>query len=480
MAEAPAAPASLIADLDAADVDALASGLRGEVLRPGDGGYDDARLVFNTMHDKRPGLIAKASGTADVVDLVRFASASDVLLSVRAGGHNVAMNALVDGGLVIDLTEMNGVRVDPVARIAYVEGGATWGDVDRETQLYALGTPGGIVSTTGVGGLTLGGGIGWLRGKHGMSCDALRATEVVTASGEVVHASATKNEDLFWALRGGGGNFGVVTAFEFELYDVGPMLQAAVVAYPLEQAPEIYRAWREWVKTVPDEVTTEAVIWTIPTEPPVMPPSIAGKDVILTVAFYSGDLAAGERVLQPVREFGTPLEDLSGPWPYREQVQAAFDPFLSGMGEHIAYWKSTYTNELTDEVIDVLVERGRNRPDPWTIIVVPAFTGAVARVGADETAFGARPPFMISVDGLWHDASQNAANVQWVRDFYDELQPHSTGQVYVNFLGEEDDAAAALATTQSVYGANYERLVDVKTKYDPGNLFHSNQNIRPR
>lgn len=270
-----------------------------------------------------------------------------------------------------------------------------------------------------------------------------------------------------------------MTEFEFSLYEVPSTLFGAVVAYPLDQAREVYRAWREWVKNVPDEVTTAAAIWGVPTDPPLMPPEIAGKDVIILVAFYTGDATEGERVVQPLRGFGAPLADLSGPWPYRLGVQAAFDPFLGIHGQHIAYWKSTYVNELSDEVIDILVRRAGERPDPWTIINLPAFTGAVRRIAPEATAFGARPPFMISVDGIWHDASKNEANTQWVRDFWSELQPHSTGQVYVNFLGEDEGASAA-ATTEAAYGSNYARLVDVKTAYDPANLFHSNQNIRPR
>ena len=471
----------LVTDVDPDLIEAFVVGLRGEVLYPRDRGYEEARLVFNTMHDRRPGLLVKASGTADVVDAVNFSRDQDLLMSVRAGGHNVGMNSLVDGGLVIDLTEMCGVFVDADGRRARVQGGATWADVDRETQLHALAAPGGVVSTTGVAGLTLGGGIGWLRGKHGLSCDSLIGAKVVTADGAVIEVSEDNHPDLLWGLKGGGGNFGVVTRLDFALHDVGPTLPVDAVLHPIEEARRILRAWRDWSRTVPDVVTTAAVLWTVPSEPPAFPPDVAGKDFVATIVVYTGDDEEGERVLSPLRGLGEPLLDMSGPWPYREQVQAGFDPFLGVHGQHIAYWKSTYLRDFSDDAIDVVSRLAMNRPDPWCGINIPSFTGAVQRVGPEETAFGDRSaPFMVSIDGIWHDPSRNEANIQWVRDFYDELQPFSTGQSFVNFLGDDEDPEERERVTRAAYATNYERLVDVKTRYDPTNMFRSNQNIRPR
>lgn len=480
MVEAPARPARLIADLVETSVQEFAAGLRGEALTPGDEGYDEARVIFNAMHDRKPGMIVKATGTADVVDCVRFAAANGLLLAIRSGGHSIAATSSVEGGLVIDLTEMNDVHVDPSTRIARVGGGATWGAVDRETQLYGLATPGGLVSTTGVAGLTLGGGISWLRSKYGLSCDAMRSAEVVTANGEVLTASATENADLFWALRGGGGNFGVVTSFEFELYPIGPVVQAVIRIYPLSKAPEAYRAWREYAATAPDEVTTATPMWTVPADPPAFPSEVVGEDVLFVAAVYAGPPEEGERVLGSVPDVGGALADLSGPFPYRA-LQAAFDPYIGQHGQHIGYWKSTYVRELSDEVIDIIVRRANERPNPWVIVNIVHVGGAAARVGATESAFGDRSaPFMISIDGLWQDPAENAANTAWVRDFWDELQPHATGQIYANFLGAEEDDLAEQAAVDGIYGSNLERLINVKTKYDPQNLFHVNQNVRPR
>jgi FAD/FMN-containing dehydrogenase len=484
MVEAATIPQRTISEISDEAIGAFTAELRGEALRPGDPGFDLARTIFNTMHDREPGMIIRCTGTADVVDAVRFASDNELLLSVRGGGHNVAMNAVCDGGLMIDLTLMNGVMVDEEHRVAYVQGGATWGDLDRETQLYGLATPGGVVTTTGVGGLTLGGGIGWLRAKHGLSCDALIGAEVVTASGEVVHTDASNHPDLFWALRGGGGNFGVVTSMQFELFPVGPLVQVSIPVFPAEQAPELLRAWRVWALQQPDEVTSAAALWQLPTEPPVLPPEIAGRRFLLLPAVYAGDLEQGEQVLASLDEIGEPIMNLGkeqgGAIPFRH-MQASFDPFFGEHGQHISYWKSTYVNELSDEVIDICTRRMAEVPDPWTLLNMPTFTGAVQRVGPEETAFGDRSaPFMISIDGNWHDPAKNEEMIAWVRDFWDELQPHATGQIYANFLGEDDDADAALETTRGVYGSNFDRLVDVKTMYDPQNLFHMNQNIRPR
>jgi len=470
----------LVRDVNREDLEGFLSTLRGPALRPDTEAYDEARVVFNKMHDRRPGLIVKCSGTADVVAAIKFAAVKKLLVATRAGGHSVASDSSCEGGLVIDLSDMAGVYVDPMGRTARVQGGATWGDVDRETQLHGLAVPGGAVSTTGVSGLTLGGGIGWLRRKHGLSCDSLLSVEIVTADGQVRTASATLHPDLFWALRGGGGNFGVVTSLEFKLIPVGPMVQAVIPFYPIEDAPKIYRAWRDWAATIPDDVTTHAHTWTIPEDPPVMPPEIRGRAVIITPAVYAGPVENGGKLLAPAGTFGTPLFQVSGPMPYIA-LQQLFDPFFGGLGKHLCYWKSLFLNELTDPVMDILVRRSAERPDPWTLINVAALGGAISRVGAEETAYHSRSaPFMVSIDGNWHDPAKSDAGIAWVRSFWKELEPHSTGAIYLNFLSDSEESDAALQAARSVYGASWDRLAAVKTKYDPTNLFHVNVNIAPR
>ncbi len=473
-------PSGLVRDIDDQDLEGFLSTFRGPALRPDTKAYEEARVVFNRVHDRRPGLIVRCSGTADVVAAVKFAARKKLLVATRGGGHSVASDSSCQGGLVIDLSEMAGVYVDPVGRTARVQAGATWGDLDRETQLHGLGVPGGAVSTTGVAGLTLGGGIGWLRRKHGLSCDSLLSVEIVTADGQVLTASPQQHPDLFWALRGGGGNFGVVTSLEFKLTSVGPMVQVVIPFYPIEDAPKIYRAWRDWVATIPDDVTTHAHTWTIPEDPPVMPPEIRGKAVIFTPAVYAGPSENGDNVLAPAGRSGTPLFSMSGPMPYTA-VQQLFDPFFGELGKHLCYWKSLFLNELSDPVIDILVRRVAERPDPWTLINVAALGGAISRVGTQETAYLSRTaPFMVSIDGVWHDPAKSEATIAWVRSFWKELEPHSTGAIYLNFLSDAEGGDVAMEAARAVYGASWDRLAEVKAKYDPTNLFHVNINIAPR
>jgi FAD/FMN-containing dehydrogenase len=473
-------PSGLLEDVNREDLEGFLGTLRGSALRPDTEAYEKARVVFNRMHERRPGLIVKCSGTADVVAALKFAALKRLLVATRAGGHSVGADSSCQGGLVIDLSEMTGVHVDPVGRTARVQGGATWGDLDRETQLHGLAVPGGAVSTTGVAGLTLGGGIGWLRRKHGLSCDSLLSVEIVTADGQVRTASHKQHPDLFWALRGGGGNFGVVTSLEFKLVSVGPMLQVAIPFYPIEDAPKVYRSWRDWVATIPDEVTTHAFTWTIPEDPPVMPPEIRGRAVIFTPAMYAGAPESGEKVLAPARKFATPLFEITGPLPYTA-VQQLFDPFFGELGKHLCYWKSLFVSELSDEVIDILVRRVAARPDPWTLINVAALGGAISRVAADETAYLSRSaPFMLSIDGNWRDPARSEAGIAWVRSFWKELEPHSTGAIYLNFLSDSEPGDAALEAAHAVYGASWDRLAALKAKYDPTNLLHVNVNIAPR
>jgi len=472
-------PSGLVQDIGPQDLEGFLGTLRGPALRPDTKAYEEARVVFNRMHDCRPGLIVKCSGTADVVAAVKLAAEKKLLVATRAGGHSVGSDSSCQGGLVIDLSEMTGVYVDPAGRTARVQGGATWGDVDRETQLHGLAVPGGAVSTTGVSGLTLGGGIGWLRRKHGLSCDSLLSVEIVTADGQVRRANTQQHPDLFWALRGGGGNFGVVTSLEFKLASVGPMVHAAIPFYPIEDAPKVYRTWRDWVATIPDDVTTHAYTWTIPEDPPVMPPEIRGRAVIITPAVFAGPSENGDQALSPVLRFGMPLFSISGPMPYIA-LQQMFDPFFGELGKHLCYWKSLFLNELADQVIDILVRRAAERPDPWTLVNVAALGGAISRVGTEETAYLSRSaPFMVSIDGNWHDPAKNETSIAWVRSFFRELEPHSTGAIYLNFLSDSEEGDVARQAAHSVYGASWDRLAAVKAKYDPTNLFHVNVNIAP-
>lgn len=474
MASTKTVPTRSGANLDEETVQTFGDGLRGRLIRPGDKDYDTARKVWNGMIDKHPALIARCSGTADVIDAVNFARENLLLLSVRGGGHNIAGQSVCDDGLVVDLSEMRGVHVDPKVRTARAQGGATWADLDRETQVFGLAAPGGVVSTTGIAGLTLGGGLGWLRRKHGLSCDNLISVDVVTADGELVTASEDDNADLFWAVRGGGGNFGVVTSFEYRLHEVGPTVMAAVTMYPDEAADEALPAWKAFVEDASDEVSSQAYFWVIP-DVDAFPEEARGRRVFITTAVYAGPADEGERVLQPLREFARPLVDLSGQMPYTA-VQQLFDPFLP-KHERLYYFKSTDLARLDDEVMDAITAGARARPVPSMLIAIWHYGGAVSRVGAEETAFGSRDTeFLFSVDAIWDDPADTAEVIAYSRKFLADMQPYAADGMYVNFpgLGEEGDAL-----TRSAYGANYERLVALKNRYDPGNLFRMNQNVKP-
>lgn len=453
----------------------LRPSFRGSIFTPSDQGYDEARVVENLHIDRRPGMIIRCTGAADVIDAVNLARERDLLVAVRGGGHHVAGHGTVDGGLVIDLSTMNGVWVDAERRLAHVQGGATWGDVDRETQAFGLAVPGGVVSTTGVAGLTLGGGIGWLHRKWGLACDSLRSAEVVTADGELVRASAEENPDLFWALRGGGGNFGVVVSFTFEAYPLGPTVFAAPVFYPAtaSQAPDILRAWRDWATDAPEEVMTRALFWTMPAAEG-LPPEVHDQDVLILAAMYAGDPETGAKALDPMRRFAEPLADIGGEMPYRF-FQAAFDPLLKGLR---SYWKSTFLDALSDEVIDLVLERALNRPHPKVLVHLPLMGGATQRVPAEATAFGDRsPPWMLSVDGNWTEPEAADRVISWTRDFIDEATRLSgVGGAYLNFSGDESTDSEVV---EAQFGANLGRLTEVKRKYDPENMFRVNNNIRP-
>ena len=458
--------------IDEAAIQELASAFRGELIGPGHGAYDAARRVWNGMIDKRPAVIARCTGVADVVSTVNFARENDLLVAVRGGGHNVAGNAVCDDGIVVDLSQLQGVRVDAASRTARAQPGLTWGLFDRETRAFGLATTGGLVSTTGIAGLTLGGGLGWLARKHGTTCDNLVSADVVTADGDIVTASADENADLFWGLRGGGGNFGVVTSFEYRLHPVGPTVLAGAVFHPGERAPEVLRFFREFVASAPDELTVLAVLLTAP-EAPFLPPDAYGKLAVALALCYAGDMDEGGKALQPLRSFGTPLADVVSPMPYTA-LQGMFDASYPP-GVH-NYWKSNYLAQLSDAAIDTVVTHALRMPSPLSTLYFEHLGGAIRRVGEDDAAFGHREAaFDFNILAEWTDPVESDANIAWTRDFWTAMQPFSTGGVYVNNLGVEGEDRVRAA-----YGpAKYERLVALKDKYDPGNLFRLNQNIRP-
>lgn len=459
--------------LDPEAAQAFVGGVRGAVLRPGDPGYDDARAIWNGLIDRRPAVIVQCSGAADVVDAVNFARDQDLPLSIKAGGHNVAGNAMNDDGLVIDLSQMRGVHVDPSTQRVRVQGGATWGDTDRETQLFGLAVPGGVVSTTGVAGLTLHGGVGHLRRKHGLSIDSLISVDIVTADGQLRRASAAENEDLFWAVRGAGSNFGVVTSFEFQAHPVGPMVMVGAIFYPLEEAKELLAAWRDYMASAPDDLSSLAFCWSVPAADP-FPPEHHGKPVVVVAAVYAGAVEDGEPVVQPLRELAQPVVDLSGPWPWLG-LQSGFDAlFPSGQ---FRYWKSRALAELSPAAIDDIADFAARRPSPLTDITVWHNGGAMNRVGETDTAYAGRDaPFLVTGEASWADPSQNDEGIAWGREFWAAMGRHSTGGLYLNFpgLGEEKEELV-----KAGYGVNYERLAALKAEYDPTNLFRMNLNITP-
>jgi FAD/FMN-containing dehydrogenase len=463
-------------ELDEQTIGDFAASLRGGLLRPGDAGYDEGRVLWNGMMDKRPALIARCSGAADVITAVNFARTHDLLLAVRGGGHGVAGRAACDDGLMLDLSLMRGVRVDPNTRTARVQGGATLGDMDRETQVFGLAVPSGVVSSTGVAGLTLGGGTGWQMRKRGLSIDNLLSADVVTASGELKIASASENPDLFWGLRGGGGNFGVVTSFELQAYPVGPTVALGAPMYSADLAVPALKAWRDFMVVAPEEFGASFLWWSIPSNP-YFPAEHHGKPCVIPLVVYNGDLAEGERLIQPLRALGTPLVDLSGPIPWTV-LQSMFDPFVPKQGLQY-YWKSIYLNGLGDDVVDFLAERAATIPSTYTYLVILPFGGATSRVGAGDTAFGRRDiPYLLELDSMWADSADADRNIDWTRQMWAETQRHSSGGLYLNFPGfaeeGEDLVRASVGTT------NYQRLAALKAKYDPTNLFRLNLNVTPQ
>jgi FAD/FMN-containing dehydrogenase len=439
---------------------------------PSDTGYETARRVWNAFIDKRPALIARCTGVADVIRAVEFAQKHQLSVAVRGGGHNVAGHGTCDGGLVIDLSALRGIGLDLVRRRATAQAGATWGDLDHETQAYGLATTGGMVSTTGLAGLTLGGGIGWLMRKHGSACDNLLAAEIVTAGGRVIRVSADENSDLFWGIRGGGGNFGIVTSFEFRLHPVGPIVMAGPIFYPADQAGDLLGFYREWVQGLPDELTTVLSLATAPATP-FLPKAIHGRRVAIVISCFSGELQDAASVLRPLREFGSPVADLIRPMPY-EALQSLVDSDW-GPGAH-NYFKSGYLERVDDAAIETLLRWHARVESPHSEIHLHHFGGAVARVAEGETAFAHRSaPYLLNVLARWTDPARSQTNIDWARNLYRSMTPFGTGAVYVNFLGQEGDGRVKAA-----YGNDtYERLVQLKNTYDPSNLFRINQNVPP-
>ena len=452
-------------------VQELAGKVRGQVILPGDAEYDDARQIWNAMIDRRPAVIVRCAGAADVIDAVRFAHDHDLVVAVRGGGHNVAGNGTCEGGLVIDLAPMKSLRVDTVRRVARAEPGLTWGEFDRETQAFGLALTGGIQSTTGIAGFTLGGGFGYLARKHGLTCDNLLSADVVTANGRLLTASAEEHADLFWGLRGGGGNFGIVTSFEFRLHPLGPVLGGMLI-YPAARAAEVLRFHRDFVATAPDELFT-IPIFTTAAVAPYVPAHLQGQPVLYMVICYSGEPAAGEDIVRPLRTFGPPDADLVGIKPYRE-VQTLLD--AANPRGRLNYWKAEYLTGLSDAAIETIVAYAGQKLSPYSKVLIPQLQGAISRVGHDVTAYVHRQaPFLLNINAMWTEPGETEAQIAWARDFWAAMQPFSAGGVYVNFLSNEGEERVKAAYDASTY----ERLVALKQKYDPTNFFRLNQNVKP-
>jgi FAD/FMN-containing dehydrogenase len=451
-------------EVEAAALAAFEAGFRGALLRPGAAGYDDTRRVWNGMIDRRPALIARCAAPADVVWAVNFARDHDLLVSVRGGGHNITGNAVCERGLMIDLSAMKGIRVDPVRRTARAEAGLTWGEYNRETQAFGLASTGGVVSTTGIAGLTLGGGLGWLMGKHGLSCDNLVSTDIVTADGRLLTASAEENPELFWGLRGGGGNFGVVTSFEYRLHPVGPVL-AGMVLYSRAQAPAVLRFYRDYARNCPDALTAFAAMMT----------SAEGDPIVAVVVGHIGDFAEGERLVAPLRKFGAPIADTIAPMSY-VALNTMFDASFPYGGLQ-RYWKSSFLKQLGDEALEILVDRAGTMRSPMSMVGFFHVHGAATRVDPEATAFGLRDDqWDYDVISQWQDRGETADHIEWTRAFWTAVEPFASGAVYVNHLDAEEGARLRAAYRSA---NSYQRLVALKTKYDPENLFRLNQNIRP-
>ena len=448
-------------EVDAARLQAFTSSFRGAVIRAGDAHYDVARRIWNASIDKYPGVIAHCTGLADVIAAVRFARENRLLVAIRGGGHNVGGRAVCDGGMVIDLSGMKGIHVDPGAQRVRAQPGVLLGELDRETHVYGMTVPLGAVSKTGIAGLTLGGGVGWLARKYGLTCDNVISFELVTADGEVRRASANENPDLFWALRGGGGNFGVVTSFEYRLCPVS-MVLGGLLVHPRDRATDLLRFYRSFTQSAPDELAAYAALLHTPD----------GVPVAAVAVCYNGDLGEGERVLAPLRAFGPPMADLvqSMPMPV---MQTIFDGGVPDGNQN--YWKSAFLRELSDEAIATILEHTNRASSPLSAVLIEQYGGAASRVGTADTAFAQRhAQYDLGILTQWADPAESARHIAWTRDFAEAMGPFASGDYLLNFLGEESDDII-----RSAFGANHARLVEVKTKHDPDNFFRVNQNIQP-
>jgi FAD/FMN-containing dehydrogenase len=445
--------------------------IKGNLLVPDDPDYEEARKIWNAMIDRRPALIVQCANADDVAPALTFARRNKLEISIRGGGHNIAGSSLCDHGLTIDFSKMNNVRVDPRKKRAYVEPGATLANLDEATLAHGLATPVGINSTTGIAGLTLGGGFGWLTRKYGMTIDNLVSVDMITAEGKKIRASETENADLFWAIRGGGGNFGVVTQFEFQLFPVGPEIFAGLMVFPFSQAKQILRRYRQFVNSAPEELNVWAVLRKAPPLP-FLPENVHGKEVVILPIFYSGAVAEAEKLIAPLRAFGDAHGEHLGAQPY-VAWQKAFDPLLTPGARN--YWKSHNFTELADGAVDSIIESAGKLPSPQCEIFIGLIAGAPNRIAPDATAYGHRDAkFVLNVHGRWDEAKDDKKCIGWARDFFNASAPYASAGAYVNFMtGEEGDRVVA------AYGSNYDRLVQIKKRYDSDNIFHLNQNIKP-
>jgi FAD/FMN-containing dehydrogenase len=451
-------------------IEMLKSKVKGQIVLPDDPNYNEVREIWNAMIDRKPAVIVQCAEVDDVLHALSYARENGLDISIRGGGHNIAGSALCDNGVLIDFSNMTNVRVDAEKRRAYVEPGATLGDFDKAVQAHGLATPVGINSITGIAGLTLGGGLGWLNRKHGMTVDNLVSADMITANGRKIHVSEDENADLFWAIRGGGGNFGVVTQFEFKLHPVGPEILAGLLVFPIDQAKRVLQKHREFVKTAPDELNIWVVIRKAPPLP-FLPEDVHGKEVVVLAIFYAGDIAEGEKLIDPLRSFGDPYGEHIGAQPYI-QWQQAFDPLLTSGARN--YWKSHNLTELSDGLLDSIIEFAGKLPSPHCEIFLPLMSGAANRVPSNAMAYGHRDvQFVLNVHGRWDDAAQDESCISWAREFFKASAPFASTGAYVNFMSGDEDGRVAAA-----YGVNYDRLKQIKQKYDPENIFHNNQNIK--
>jgi FAD/FMN-containing dehydrogenase len=445
---------------------------KGQLIRPGDPSYEQNRRVWNGMIDKHPALIARCSNKDDIVLSVNFARENDLVTAVRGGGHNVAGNAVCDGGIVIDLSRMKAIEVDKERRIATAEPGIIWGEFDRATEPFGLVTTGGLISTTGIAGFTLGGGIGWVMRKFGLTCDNLVSAEIVTAEGQSLIASENENSDLFWGIRGGGGNFGIVSKFQFRLHPISNHIGSLII-HPFDKAGDLLRCFNEYINEIPDEISPMLAFLTAPPAP-FLPKEVHGQKVVAILSSYIDQNEKGERALRKLREWGRPIADLTAPMPYTAW-QSMLDADAPAGFQN--YWKSTYLNEISDDAIDAVLSTVSDIPSPRSMVHFQYLSGAVSRVHEDATAFAHRSsPLVLNIISLWDDVTKNEKNIEWTRKLYSAMEPFSTGGVYVNFLGEEGEDRVRAA-----YGPkHYQRLAALKKKYDPTNFFRLNQNIRPQ